>query len=100
LAPTTLDVEREPPRSVPPDLRLGRLGEQLPNVVEHARVGGRVRPWGQADRRLVDADDLVDEVEPRHPGVAARDEPGAVDDVREHRVEDVLDERRLARATD
>ena len=50
LAPTAVDVEREPTRQVAADLGLVGLGEQLADVVEHAGVGGRVRPRRAADR--------------------------------------------------
>src|SRR5690606_24885785 len=56
LAPTALDVEGEPARPVPAHLRLGGVGEQLADVVEHAGVGGGVGPRGAPDRGLVHAD--------------------------------------------
>ncbi len=97
LAAPALDVEREPARTVPAHLRFGRLREQLADVVEDAGVGGRVRPRCTSDRRLVHADDLVDLLQPGDPGVPTRHQPGTVDLVGQHRVQDVVDERRLAR---
>ena len=70
LAAPALDVEREPALLVTADLGLGRLGEQLADVVEHAGVGRRVRARGAPDRRLVDADDLVDLLDARAPAGA------------------------------
>ena len=98
LAAAALDVEREPALLVAAHLRLGGGGEQLADVVEHAGVGGRVGPRRAPDRRLVDADHLVHQVQAGDPGVPARDHPGAVDPVGQHRVQDVVDQRRLARA--
>ena len=72
LAAAALDVEGEAARQVAADLRLGRLGEQLAHVVEDAGVGRRVGPRGAADRRLVDADDLVEVLEAGDAGVPAR----------------------------
>ena len=97
LAPPALHVEREPARLVAADLRLGRLREQLADVVEHPGVRGRVRPRGPADRRLVDADHLVDLPGSRDPGVPAPRQPRPVELVRQRRVQDVADQRRLAR---
>jgi hypothetical protein len=97
LAAAALDVEREAARLVAAHLRLGRLGEQLADVVEHAGVGGRVGPRGAPDRRLVDVHHLVEVLEALDPLVP----PGtsrAVELVGEHGVEDVVDERGLARA--
>ena len=49
LAPAALDVEAEPAGAVAPDLGRRELGKQIPDVVEHPRVGGRVAPGGPAD---------------------------------------------------
>ena len=85
LAATALDVEREPARLIAAHLRLGGGGEQRADLVEHTGVRGRVRPRRAADRRLVDADQLVDLVQPRDPGVPARHLAGAVELVGQHR---------------
>src|SRR5918996_1510344 len=98
LAASAPDVEREPARLVPADPGLGGLREQPPNVVEHPRVGGRVRPGGPADRRLVDVDDLVDLLPADQPSVAPGDNPGAVHLLLERSMHHVLDQGRLARA--
>ena len=62
LAPATLHVEREPSGQVAPHLRLEARREQRADLVEHACVCGRVRARCPTDRRLVDVDDLVDEL--------------------------------------
>src|SRR5699024_12014292 len=59
LAPAAPDVEAEPAGAVAPGLGLRGGSEQVPDVVEHAGVGGGVGPGGAADGTLVDADDLV-----------------------------------------
>src|SRR5439155_20525489 len=97
LAAAALDVEGEPARRVPPDLGLGGLGEQLAHVVEHAGVRRRVGPRRAPDRGLVHADDLVHVLQAGDAGVPAGDQAGAVDLVGEDRVQDVVDQRRLAR---
>ena len=96
LAPAALDVEREPAGLIATDLGLGRLREQPPDVVEHARVGRRVGPRSPPDRTLVDVHHLVELVHPGHLGVPARHDPGAVQLLRQRRVQDVVDQGRLA----
>ena len=98
LAAAALDVEREPPGQVAADLGLLGLGEQLADVVEHAGVGGGVRPRGAPDGRLVDADDLVELLDALDALVAARRHLGPVDLLHQRPQQDVVDEGRLARA--
>ena len=97
LAPAALDVEREPARQVAADLGLLGLGEQLADVVEDAGVGGRVRPGRAADGRLVDVDDLVEVLVALDLLVAPGDGLGPVDPLHQGPVQDVVDQRRLAR---
>ena len=59
LAPAAPDVEAEPPRAVAPALGLLSGGEQVPDVVEEAGVGGGVGPGCPADGALVDVHHLV-----------------------------------------
>src|SRR5690606_26118537 len=96
LAAPALDVEAEAPGLVAAHLRLGRLGEEVADAVEHARVRRGVRPRRAADRRLVDVHDLVEVLEARDALVLARHRARAVELLRKHLVEDVVDERRLA----
>src|SRR5690606_25094491 len=100
LAAAALDVEGEAAGHVAADLRLGGLGEQLAHVVEDAGVRGRVGAGGAADGRLVDVHDLVDEVVAVHARVPSRHVPGAVQLAGQVGVEDVVDQRGLARAGD
>ena len=96
LAPTTLDVEREASLEVAAHLCLGRLGEELANVVEDARIGCRVAPWRAADGALVDVHDLVDQIEARDALVPTRDDAGAVEFAGQGGVEHVIHQRGLA----
>ncbi len=98
LAAAALDVEGEAAGLVAADLRLGGLGEQPADVVEDTGVRRRVRARGAADGRLVDVHDLVDEVVAVHARVPPRDVPGAVELAGQVRVQDVVDQRRLAGA--
>ena len=98
LAAPALDVEREAAGLVAADLRLGGGREQLADLVPDAGVGGRVGPRGAPDRRLVDPDQLVELVETGDAGVPAGHLPRAVELVGQHRGQDVVDQRGLARA--
>src|SRR4051812_4911712 len=100
LAAAALDIEGESPRLVPADLRLGRLREQPADVVEDARVRRGVRSRRAADRALVDVYDLVEVLKAADRLVPAGHLPGPVELVRQDRVEDVVDQGRLARAAD
>src|SRR6267143_501196 len=100
LAAATLDVEAEPARLVAAHLRLGHFGEQLADIGEDAGVGGRVRPGRPADRRLVDIDHLVDEAQAGNLAGGAGAVFGAIEVLRQAPVQNVADQRALARAAD
>ena len=65
--------------------------------VNRPGVGGRVRARRAADRRLVDLDHLVDELDALDAVVGARLVAGPVQRARQRAVQDVVDERGLAR---
>ena len=98
LAAAALHVEGEPARAVAAHLGLGQLGEQLADRGEQPGVGRRVGARRAADGALVDVDDLVDLLEPLDPGVRAGHDLGAVEVPRQRLVQDVGDQRGLARA--
>ena len=95
---TALDVERETTGHVSTDLGLSRLGEQLAHVVENAGVCRGVAARGPPDRPLVDVHDLVEVLKTQDCLVPTGDLTRAVELVGENHVEDVIDQRRLARA--
>ena len=98
VAATALDVEREPPGKVAADLGLGRLGEQLAHVVEDAGVCRGVAARGPSDRPLVDVHDLVEVLQPPDRLVPPGHLTRTVELVGENHIEDVVDQRRLARS--
>ena len=63
LAPATRHIEGERPLGEAAGSRFRHLREELADVVEHARVGGRRRARRRADRLLIHEDYLVDLVE-------------------------------------
>ena len=100
LAAPAAHVEREAARLVAAHLRLGRERVELADVVEELRVRRRVRPRRAPDRRLVDVDHLVEDVDPLAAGVLAGLHAHAVQPVRERLEDDLVHERRLAGARD
>src|SRR2546430_12298130 len=55
---TLFRSETETSRVVAADLRSWQFREQIANMVEHARVSGRIAARRAANRRLIDHDDL------------------------------------------
>ena len=60
LAAAALHIETEPSRVVAAALRCWQFRKQIANVVEHARVRGRIAARRAANRRLIDHDDFVE----------------------------------------
>ena len=98
LTSSALDVEGEAPRPEPTRLGLRHHREQLADEREHAGVGGGIRPRRSSDRRLIDFDDLVDERDAVDAIVRARLGGRPIDRLGQRSVQDVVHERRLARA--
>ena len=92
LAAPALDVEREASLLVAAHLGFGRLREQLADVIEDTGVGRRVRPRRTSDRRLVDVDDLVDEVVAGDVTVSTGNLARVVDALGQRAVEDRVDQ--------
>ncbi len=100
LAAAARLVEAEALGLVAAHLRLGQLGEQLADQVEDAGVGRRVGAGRIADRVLIDVDDLVDVLEAEDVVVSADGDAGAVQLAGQGVVQDLVDQRTLARAAD
>ena len=96
--PLTLNEKR--PGRKPRARDFGQHREQLADEREQAGVGRRVRARRPADGRLVDLDHLVDQVDAFDRRVRARLVGRAIQRPRERPVEDLVHERRLARAAD
>src|SRR5450759_3968824 len=100
LAAATFDVEAEAARLVSPNPGLLRAGEEIADRGEEAGVSSRVRSRRSADRALVDVDDLVDRLDALEPIVLAGLVAGAIQLAGQGPVQDVGDERALARSRD
>ncbi len=100
LAAPALDVEAEAAGLVTAQARLGDAGEQLADGAEEAGVGGGVGTRGPPDGALVDLDDLVDRLDPLQPVVVAWLLARPAHPSRQRAVEDLGDQRALARAGD
>ena len=100
LAAAAFDVERESPRRVAVGARLGRLREQLADCVEDLGVRRRVQSRGAADGPLVDVNRLVEVLEPADGPVFTWSLSRVVQALRQRGIEDVVDQRGLARAGD
>ena len=98
FAPPALDIEGEPGRIVAAHLGVIGLSEHLPDVGEYAGVGRRVGTGGPSDGGLVDVDDLVQLLYAQNIPVLAGTGLGTVELGRQRLVEDLVDERALARA--
>ena len=98
LAAPALDVEREAPGPVAARLRLGQAGEPVADRGEAVGVGGGVRARRAPDRRLVDVDHLVEELDALDLVVGAGEQAGLVQAARQRRIQRVQDQGRLAAA--
>ena len=100
FAPSALDVERKASWLEAARLGLRHHREQLADEREHAGIGRRVRARRASDRRLIDLDDLVDQRDAVDALVRAGLGGRAIDRLGQRAIEDVVDQRRLARAAD
>ena len=98
LAAPALDVEAEAARAVAARARFRHLREQFADRRQQAGVGGRVGARRAADRRLVDVDHLVEQVEAVDFVVRRRLGGRAVEMAGGGGVQRVVDQRRLAGA--
>src|SRR5271166_3428016 len=98
LAASAGNVEGEAPRPITALARFRQHGIEIANLGKDAGVGCGIRPWRTPNRRLVNLDDLVDELRPSYRLVRARLLARAVKPLGQGAVQDVIDQRGLARA--
>ena len=100
FAAAALYVEAEAAGAIAAFARFGKHGEELADRCENAGVGGGVRAWRAADRRLIDLDHFVDVLRAEKLSVSAGRIHGAVELLRQGSIQDVIDESGLAGARD
>ena len=98
LAASALHVEAETALAVALCLGVRGGGEQVPDQVEHTRVGSRIGPGSAPDGRLVDGDDLVQLFHSLDALVPAGNGPGPVQLPGQGLVENLVDQGTLAGA--
>src|SRR6266446_5820963 len=98
LAASAGDVERETSGFVSALAGFGQHGVEVTNRREDAGIGCGIGARGAADRRLVDANDLVDQLRSGDGFVRASLFAGPIELPGERAVEDVVDQGRFAGA--
>ena len=97
LTTASFDVEGKPARSIPPYLGFRQVSEQFPDRCECPGIRGRVAAGRSSDGRLVDVDDFVDVFHPNDFLMLAGQVAGAVDQLGETFVQNVVDQGALTR---
>ena len=92
LAPASFYVEAEAPLLVTPGLGVRGGREQIPDLVKHPRVGGRIGPGRSSDGRLVDVDYLVQLLHAQNLLVIAGNGSGMVQRPRQALVKNLVDQ--------
>ena len=92
FAPATLDIEREPPRTVSTDLRFRGFGEQRADLIPYSGIGGRIGTRSASDRILVNVDHFVALAHTFHTGMLAGHDARTVEFVGKHRVQNLIDQ--------
>ena len=72
LAASALDVEGEPAGLVAPRPAFRQFGEPVADRCEQIGIGRRIAPRGPPDRRLVDVDNFVEQLQPIDPRMRRR----------------------------
>ncbi len=98
LATASAHVEAETCGAVAPDLRLGQLGEHVPDRVEHLGVGRGIGARSAPDRLLADVDHLVHVLESCDGPVRAGHRQGGTQHLRQCGIERLRNQRALAGA--
>ena len=97
LTASALDVKGEASRLKSLGSGVARLGKELADIPKEPRVGGRIGARRAPDGALVDADHLVQMLQPLDRAVLARVGDGAVELFRQNGIENAVDERGFSR---
>ena len=99
LTASTANVKREAPRLISAYLRLRQSHEEVTYISKHPRVCRGVRAWRTPQWRLVHGYHLVNVFHPLDALVGQWLAQRAIEVLRQYRLQGIVDERRLARAT-
>ena len=78
LAPSSLHIEGETPRTITAKFCLRDFSKELTDLIPDSRVGSRIRPRCTTDRRLVDVHDFVEAVSSYNRTMTSWNKTGAV----------------------
>ena len=92
FAATTFDVERETTGLVSTNLGFGKIDKERADVVEHARVSGRVGARSASEWTLIDSHHFVDVFQSFYLVISEGFAQRMIDVLREQGVEGVVDE--------
>ena len=96
LAPAALHIKGEPPNLIPPHFGLVGGSKNLPNVIEHPGVGGRVAAGRPPYGALVDINDLIHQLQPMQRLIFAGPHMGPHQLLAQRLVQDLIDQRTFA----
>src|SRR5262249_52384125 len=100
FATPSLDVEAEAPRFVASDPGLGKHREQFPDVSKQTCISGRVGSRRAPDGGLIDFCDLFGGRKPENFTMGAGIGQSSIQFPRKSLIQDILDQRGLARTRD
>ena len=92
LASSAFGVERETTCFPASYLRFRQLSKEITDVVEHIRISRRIRARRTTNRRLIDIDDLIDELNALNALIGQRGSLGAIELLTQNRVERLVDQ--------
>ena len=96
LAPAALHIKGEPPDLIPAHFGLIGGGKYLPDIIEHASVGGRVAAGRPPYGALVDINDLIHQLQPMQRLIFAGPHMGPHQLLAQRLVQDLIDQRTFA----
>ena len=92
-----LHIEAETSLLVAPGSGIRRSRKQIPDLVEHPGIGGRIGAGRSADGRLVDGNDLVQLLHAHDIRMLARDRPGPIQLFGQPFVQNLIDQGAFSR---
>ena len=100
LAAPAFDIEAKATGVVAANPGRGDRGEEIPDLVEHPGVGGRVGSWGATNGCLIDDDALLEELQIANLAMSPRTLFRSIPLAEKGAPQNVIDKRGLATAAD